>query len=100
MLREAHDLARLAGSELGEGEETLVLRLLELGRDRPAVRAAVGLSQALVHPLDHLVGERVAHLVRVDVRPEARETPSMSATRDAIALSPAGRYSPIGKARK
>ena len=31
---------------------------------------------------------------------EARETPSISATRDAIALSPAGRYSPIGKARK
>ena len=31
---------------------------------------------------------------------EARDTPSISATREAIALSPAGRYSPIGKARK
>ena len=31
---------------------------------------------------------------------DARETPSISATREAMALSPAGRYSPIGKARK
>ena len=32
---------------------------------------------------------------------DARDTPSISATRDAIAVEPAaGRYSPIGKARK
>ena len=38
---------------------------------------------------------------RLSISPaDAREMPSISATRDAIALSPAGRYSPIGKARK
>ena len=37
------------------------------GIDRPAVRAAVGLSQSLVDPLDHLVRERVPELVGVHV---------------------------------
>ena len=32
------------------------------------MRAAVGPAEALVDPLDHLLGERVAHLVGVDVR--------------------------------
>ena len=39
---------------------------------------------------------------RLSISPaEARETPSISATRAAIAVEPvAGRYSPIGNARK
>ena len=39
---------------------------------------------------------------RLSISPaDARETPSISATRDAIAVDPvAGRYSPIGNARK
>ena len=40
----------------------------KVGVDRPAVRAAVGVAELLVDPLDHVVGERVAELVRVDVR--------------------------------
>ena len=32
------------------------------------MRAALGLSEPLVDPLDHVVGERVAELVGVDVR--------------------------------
>ena len=58
----------MARPELGERDEPLVLGLLDVGIDRPAVRAAVGPAEALVDPLDHLVGERVAHLVGVDVR--------------------------------
>ena len=54
--------------ELRQRDELRVLGLLELRVDRPPVRAAVGAAEALVDPLDHLVGERVAELVRVHVR--------------------------------
>ncbi len=54
--------------ELRERDELRVLGLLELGVDGPAVRAAVGAAEPVVDPLDHLVGERVAELVRMDVR--------------------------------
>ena len=48
--------------------QLLVLLLLEVGVHRPAVRAAVGIAEPLRDPLHHLVGERVAELVGVDVR--------------------------------
>ena len=48
MLREPHDLAALAGRELRERDEALVLGLLDVGVDGPAVRAAVGAAEPLV----------------------------------------------------
>ena len=146
------------GSSAESGCELAVLRLLEVRVDRPAVRAALGMAELLVDPLDHVVGERVAELVGVHVRlgggvahevgeqplddpvladdaarrargrsavrmrllvlaaldspsassrfsispAEARETPSISATRTASVGEPVAvrRYSPIGNARK
>ena len=46
---------------------TIVLGLLEVGIDRPAVRAAVRVAELDLDPLDHLVGKRVAELVGVHV---------------------------------
>ena len=58
----------MPGSSSASGDELGVLGLLEVGVDRPAVRAAVGMAELLVDPLDHVLGERVAELVGVDVR--------------------------------
>ena len=158
MLGEADDRGVRAGAERRQRRQFVVLGLLDVGIDRPAVRAALGMAELDVDPLDHVVGERVAELVRVDVRlgrgvahevgeqalddpvlahdmpararcrsavriaslcaprstspsassrfsispAEARETPSISATRDASVGEPdvCGVYSPIGNARK
>ena len=54
--------------EVRERGELAVLALLEFGVDRPAVRAALGVAEPLVDALDHVVAERVAELVGVDVR--------------------------------
>jgi hypothetical protein len=67
VLGESHDRRRPPRVELGERDELRILRLLDLRLDGPAVRAAVRMAEALVDPLDHLVGERVAELVGVDV---------------------------------
>ena len=72
MLGEPDDLRGRSGRELGQGDELRVLLLFDLRVDRPAVRAAVGLPETIVDPLDHLVGERVAELVRMDVRLRGR----------------------------
>ena len=58
----------MPGLEVGERRQLAVLGLLEVGVDRPAVRAAVGVPEPLADPLDHVVAEAVADLVRVDVR--------------------------------
>ena len=68
MLGEADDRRAVAGLEVGQREQLAVLGLLDVGVERPAVRAAVGMAQALVDPLDHLVGERVAEQVGLHVR--------------------------------
>ena len=68
MLGESHDLGGFARGELRERDELGVLGLLDVGLDRPAVRAAIGAAEPLVDPLDHVVGEGVAELIRVDVR--------------------------------
>ena len=68
MLGEADDLGLTPGLELRKGDELRVLRLLEIGLDRPAVRAPIREAEPLVDPLDHVVGERVTELVSVDVR--------------------------------
>ena len=68
VLGEADDLRLAACLELSERDELGVLCLLHLRLDRPAVRAAVGLAEALVDALDHLVGEGVSEFVGVHVR--------------------------------
>ncbi len=68
VLREPYDLGFAAGGELRERHEERVLGLLDLRLDRPPVGAPVGVSEALVDPLDHVVREGVAELVRVHVR--------------------------------
>ena len=68
MLGEADDRRPAAGLELGQRRQLRVLGLLERGVDRPAVRAALGVAELLLHPLDHVVGERLADVVGVDVR--------------------------------
>ncbi len=55
VLREADDRRPAPGLELGQRGELGVLRLLEGGVDRPAVRTALGVAQLLLHPLDHVV---------------------------------------------
>ena len=68
MLGEPHDRRRLARGDVRQRLELAVLRLLEVGVDRPPVGAPLGVTELLVDPLDHLVGERAAELVRVHVR--------------------------------
>ena len=46
----------------------LVLVLLDVGIDGPAVWAAVGMAEPLVDAFHHVVGERVTELVGMDVR--------------------------------
>jgi hypothetical protein len=72
VLREPHDRGVRAGCERRERRERLVLRLLDVGVDGPAVRAALRAAEALVDALDHLVAERVAELVCALVRLVAR----------------------------
>ena len=158
VLGEPDDRRAAPGVEVGERRQLPVLGLLERGVDGQPCGQRVGMAELLLDPLDHVVGERVAELVGVDVRlagrvahevgeqplddpvladdplgalavpvsvriaslcsprstspsassrfsispAEARETPSISATRDGErgASLRIGRYSPIGNARK
>jgi hypothetical protein len=68
VLRQPDDRRVRAGLELVERRELAVLGLLEVGVDRPSVRAAVGVAQPLADPLDHVVAEALADLVRMHVR--------------------------------
>ena len=68
MLGEPDDRRPRRRLEVGQRREVAVLRLLAIGIDGPAVRAAVGEAELLLDPLDHVVGEGVAELVCVDVR--------------------------------
>ena len=68
MLCEPDDLRLLSDLQVGERGKLLVLGLLERRIDGPAVRAPFGVAEPLVDPLDHVLGERVAELVGVDVR--------------------------------
>jgi hypothetical protein len=68
VLREPHDRRRLAGRHIRQRLQLAVLRLLEVRVDRPAVRAPLRVTELLVDPLDHLLRERAAELVRVHVR--------------------------------
>ena len=72
MLREPHDRRLRRSLERRERGQLVVLRLLEVGVDRPAVRAALRVAELLLHPLDHVVGERLADVVRVHVRLRGR----------------------------
>ena len=72
MLGEPHDRRVRAGLQRGERREHGVLLLLHVGIDGPPVRAAFGVAELLVDPLDHLVAERVAELVGALVRLVAR----------------------------
>jgi hypothetical protein len=65
---EPHDRRALARAELRQRPELVVLLLLERWIDGPAVRTAIGARQPLPRSLDHVVRERPAELVRVDVR--------------------------------
>src|SRR6476646_5453973 len=67
MLGEPDDRRPVAGSERRERGQLEVLARLELGVDRPAVRAARRVPQLLVDPLDHVVAEGVTELVGVHV---------------------------------
>ena len=67
VLGEPDDLA-LRRARGRPAHELAVLGLLEVRVDRPAVRAAVGVAEPLLDPLDHVVGERVAEHVGLDVR--------------------------------
>ncbi len=67
MLGEPHDLGAATGPQIGERDELGVLGLLDVRLDRPPMGAAVRMPQSLVHPLDHVVRERVAELVGVHV---------------------------------
>ena len=58
----------MPGSEVGERLELPVLRLFELHVDGPAMRASLRVPEALGDPLDHLVRERVAQEIGLDVR--------------------------------
>ena len=68
MLGEPHDRRRRARRDVRQRLELAVLRLLDIRVDRPPVRAPLGMTELLVDPLDHLVAERAAELVRVHVR--------------------------------
>ena len=68
MLGEPDDRRLRARLERRQRLELAVLRLLEVRVDRPAVRAAVRIAELHLDPLDHVVGERPAELVGVDVR--------------------------------
>jgi hypothetical protein len=68
MLGEADDRGPRARLEVRERGELLVLLLLEVRVNGPAVRAALGMSELLVDPLDHVLGECVPEGVGVDVR--------------------------------
>jgi len=72
VLREPDDRRARSGFEIRERGQVLVLRLLDVGIDRPSMGAAFGPSQALLDPLDHLVRKRVAERVRVHVRLRGR----------------------------
>jgi hypothetical protein len=54
--------------QLGERDQLCVLALLDRWIDGPAVRAALRVAEPGGDPVDHLVREGVAELVRVHVR--------------------------------
>src|SRR5437868_2446644 len=68
VLREPDDGRCRPGLERRERRELPVLRLLDLGIDRPAVRTPLRVPELVVDARDHLVVERVAELVRALVR--------------------------------
>ena len=68
MLRQPHDRCPRAGFQIRQRREFLVLGLLDVGIDRPAVRAAVRIPEPLLDPLHHVVGERVPEQVSLHVR--------------------------------
>ena len=68
MLSETDDDRRAPGLELIERHELAVLRLLCARVDGPAVRAAIGVPETLRDSLHHVVAERVAEHVRVNMR--------------------------------
>jgi hypothetical protein len=72
VLCEPDDLGLTARLEVGQRGELFVLRLLERRIHGPAVRTAVGIAEPHLDPLDHVVGEGVAELVRVHVRLRGR----------------------------
>ena len=67
VLGQADDRGARSRFEVGERRQLPVLRLLEGWVHGPAVRAALRVAEALRHPLDHLVRERVPELVGMDV---------------------------------
>ena len=68
VLGEPHDCRRLARRNVRQWLQLTVLRLLDVGVDRPPVWAPLGVTELLVDPLDHLLRECAAELVRVHVR--------------------------------
>ena len=69
MLGEPHDLGRRRRASSSASETSSAFSACSTSvLDRPAVRAAVGMPEPLVDPLDHVVRERVAELVGVHVR--------------------------------
>jgi hypothetical protein len=68
VLCEADDRRARARAKVGEGRELAVLLLLCDRVDWPPVRTPLGIPEPLVNPLDHVVAERIAELVRVHVR--------------------------------
>ena len=96
MLGQAHDRGRGPGLERSERFELPVLSLFEVRIDRPAVGTALGMAELLLDPLDHLVAERPAELVCVDVRLRrgvAHEVGEQSLDDAVLADDPAG---PLG----
>src|SRR5579862_7769496 len=63
VLRQSDYRRRRARLDLGERRQVAVLLLLHLRVDRPAVWAPRGMTELLVDAGDHVVVERVAHLV-------------------------------------
>ena len=68
VLGEPDDRRLRAGLERRQRLELAVLGLLEVRIDRPAVRAAIRMTELHLDPLDHVVAERAAELVGVNVR--------------------------------
>ena len=68
VLRQPDDRRAVAGGQVRERRQLTVLRLLEVRVDRPAVRTAIGIAEALLDPLDHVFRERVPEEVGLDVR--------------------------------
>ena len=68
VLGQADDGGAGPGRERRQRLQLGVLGLLEAGLDRPAVRAALGVAEARLDAVDHVLAEGLPELVGVDVR--------------------------------